>query len=209
MFKSLTEIALPITEEEYRNDGRMHYSTLATYERGGFPAIATLGEKKESASLTFGSAVDSIVTGSMDEFNERFLVADFPPLEPANITITKALFDMYRGMYHRISEIPDNDIITLTEQQGYQLRWKPETRAKVIKEKCEEYYSLLYIAETKTIIDTATYNDVLAAVRALKTSPATEWYFRDNDPFDDSIERVYQPKFSAEFDGVPYSCMMD
>jgi len=209
MYKSLRNVALPITEEEYRNDGNFHYSTLATYERGGFPALATLGERKESPSLLFGSLVDCLITGTREEFDSLYLVAEYPHLEPANMEIAKVLFELYKNDYPRLAMIPEIDIITVSEQQNYHLNWKPETRAKVIKEKCEEYYSLLKIAENKTVVDAETYQSALNAVTALKEQPATKWYFADDNPFDNSLERVYQAKFKAEFEGITYSCMAD
>jgi len=209
MSQRFASICLPITEEEYRADGNLHYSTLATYERGGFAAIATLGEKKESPSLLFGSIVDTLITGSQAEFDEHYLVAEFPALEPAYLNITKVLFDTYKECYSRLALIPDCDIILATEQYGFYKNWKPETRAKVIKEKCNEYYNLLQIAETKTIVDATTYKEAQDAVKALRESPATKNYFAQDNPFDDRIERVYQAKFKAEFEGIMYSCMAD
>jgi len=207
--KKFKDICLPITEQEYREDGNLHYSTLATYERGGFDSIATLGEKKESAALAYGQLVDCLMTDGSEEFHNTYMVAEFPPLEPAYINVVKAIFAIYKDSYKRIGAIPDSNIITITEQQEFYLRWKPETRAKVIKEKCEEYYNLLCIAENKTIIDTETYNDALNNVRALKESEATKWYFEEDNPFDDSIERVYQGKMKATIEGIDYSCMFD
>lgn len=207
--KSLNDISLQISEEEYRNDGCLHYSKLAKYERGGFEAIPTLDEKLDTPSLLFGSLVDCLITGTPQELEERFLIAEFPTLEPLNLTITKAIFNIFKDSYNRLSLIPDSAIITMTESHGYQLRWKPETRAKVIKEKCEEYYSLLRLAETKTIVDTKTYEEAVAAAVALRESEATKWYFEKDNPFEEDIERVYQPKFKATIDDVNYSCMLD
>jgi len=210
MRKSFAALGLPITEEEYRNDGNLHYSTIATYERGGFESIETLGEKKESPSLLFGSCVDLLITGTREEFDKQYFVAEYPTLAPALGKIVETLFGLYHLAYSRISQIPDSDVILITEQQNYQLNWKPETRAKVVKEKGEEYYNLLILAEGKTVLDAATYQDVMNAVEALKTSEATKWYFAESSPFDgDDIERVYQPKLLATFEGVTYSGMMD
>ena len=61
--KSLKDISWLVSEETYREDSALSYSTLATYERGGFNCILSLSEKKESPALTFGSAVDAIITG--------------------------------------------------------------------------------------------------------------------------------------------------
>lgn len=209
MHKLLASLALPITEEEYRNDGCLHYSTLATYERGGFASIATLGEKKESESLTFGSLVDTLLTGSSGEFGEKFFVADFVKPKPAHCIVTKALFDRYHADYSSIDKIPDANILLVAAETEFNKNWSDTTKLNSIKKDCAEYYKLLQIAETKTIIDAEMYQQGLAAVKALKESPATKWYFETDNPFDDSIERLYQGKFKATFDGLEYSCMMD
>jgi hypothetical protein len=206
--KSLKDISWDVTEEEYRKDPSYSYSTLAKYDREGFNNLDKLFEKVETPSLTFGSAVDSIITGGMQEFEERFIVSDFAELPPESIMkIVKALFDDCEA--DGLREIADSVIIRYTEQMSYQLNWKPETRAKVIKEKGLLYYSMLRAAEGRTVLDADTYSDVLKAVDALKTSPATSWYFEDNNPFSDIIERFYQLKFKATIDGIRYRCMMD
>ena len=71
--KSLKDISLPITEDDYRNDGCMHYSAIASYDRGGFGAIPTLFDKKESPSLQLGSAVDLLITGTPEEFEQQYI----------------------------------------------------------------------------------------------------------------------------------------
>ena len=209
MEKSIKDIALDITEEEYRAMPELSYSTLAKYERGGgFKSIPTLFDKVESPSLTFGSCVDSLLTGGEEEFNERFIVAEFPSIPDSIVSIIKYLFNEYKDNYRSLSMIDNSIIIETTETFKYQLNWKPETRAKVIKEKGEEYYTLLYLSEGKTIISTEEYSEVLATVDALKSSEATKYYFARDNPFD-NIERQYQLKFNAEFNGIGYRIMMD
>lgn len=208
MHKLLKDISLPITEEEYRNDGCLHYSTLATYERGGFGAIATLGEKKESESLLFGSLVDTLLTGTQEEFNERFFVADFDKLKPSEVTVVRALFDRYHTDYNSLDRIPDADLLAIANEVGYGKGWRDSTRITGMKN-CAEYYNLLILAETKTVVDNATYQQALAAVEALRTSPSTRDYFAQDNPFNDRFERLYQGKFRATFDGLQYSCMAD
>ena len=60
------------------------------------------------------------------------------------------------NIYSLNHPIPDDAIIKETEYQSYQMNWKPETRAKVIKEKGADYYNLLFIAGSKTILVTHT-----------------------------------------------------
>lgn len=208
MTKSLYDLSWQVTEAEYRKDPALSYSTLAKYKRSGFNGLDHLYDKTESPSLTFGSAVDSIITGGMEEFEERFMVAEFPLVGDKVVSVVKELFLKYGDKHNTLTEIPDNDIIKCAELFSYQNNWKPETRAKVIREQGSEYYKLLYIATDKTILDTRTYQDILNCVEALRNSPNTRFYFAPNNPFE-RIERFYQLKFKASSCGVNYRCMAD
>ena len=206
--KSLKDISWNISEEDYRKDPALSYSTLARFNREGFNNLNKLFDKIETPSLTFGSAVDSIITGGMEEFNERFIVADFPEIPDSIVKIVKRLFNSLKDRYTSLVKIPNDDIIYITQEESYQLNWKPETRAKVIKEKGSEYYDLLYIAGDKNILDTQTYLDVINSVDALKTNTATKYYFAEDNPYT-NIRRYYQLKFKSVFDDINYRCMVD
>jgi hypothetical protein len=209
MMKSLRDISWQVSEEEYRADSALSYSTLARYEREGFNNLDKLFDRIETPSLTFGSAVDSIITGGQEEFDERFMVAEFPSMPDSIVKIIKSLYKQYAGTYRSLLNIPDSSIIRETEDQNYQMNWKPETRAKVIREKGTDYYNLLFVAGDRCIIDTQTYQDVVNAVRVLKESSSTKLYFADDSPFEPDIERLYQLKFKGEFDGITYRNMAD
>ena len=208
--KSLEDISWKVDEPTYREDKALSYSTLSTYERGGgFNSLPTLFDKKESPSLLLGSIVDCLITDGEDAFNRQFMVADFPECSDTIINMVKALFINYKATHNSLLNIPSQVIIDMTEQIKYQLNWKPDTRVKVIKEKGEQYYNLLYLAGDKTIISSEMYNNAFAMVNALKTAPASKFLFAPNDPFDTNVQRFYQLKFKAVIDGVPYRCMMD
>lgn len=207
--KSLRDISWQVPEEVYREDPALSYSALATYERGGFNCLESLYDRKETPSLTFGSAVDAIITGGDEEFNSKFIVADFPDIPDTVVKIVKDCFAEFHITHRSLTDIPDVEIIGRAANYNYQNNWKPETRAKVIKEKGEEYYNLLFLAEGKTILSNDVYNEVLASVRALRESPSTEYCFRPDNPFDDSVERLYQLKFKATLRGTDYRCMAD
>ena len=208
--KKFNSISWNIDEETYRADSALSYSVLAKYEREGFSSLNKLFDKIETPSLTLGSAVDSIITGGKEEFKEKFMVADFPSISDSLVKIVTALFNKYGKLElaSRLADIPDSEIIEATSVYSYQLNWKPETRAKVIKEKGKEYFNLLFLAGNKTILNTTTYNTVVSMVDALKTKPATKWYFQEDNPFD-NIERNYQLKFKANLNGIDYKFMAD
>lgn len=207
--KSLKSISWDVPEEIYRIDPALSYSILAKYEREGFNNLDKLFDKLETPSLTFGSAVDSIITGGQEEFKKKFIVAEFSSTPDSIIKIVKSLFSQYGNSYRSLIMIPDDAIIKETKHQSYQMNWRPETRARAIKEKGADYYNLLFIADGKTILDTQTYQDVCNAVRTLKESKSTQFYFAEDNPFEPDIERFYQLKFKGEFNGVKYRNMAD
>lgn len=209
MIKLLKDISWQISEPEYRDDPALSYSTLSRYERGGFNSLSTLFDKIESPSLIFGSAVDALITGGQEEFDNNFIVADFSKLPDSYIALIKELYNIYGKAYEKIVDIPDDKVIPITEKLEFQKGWKPETRDKVIKEKGGDYYKLLALSENKHLVNSEFYTEVLAAVDALRTSPSTSFYFAKNNPFDDTIQRFYQLKFKAELDGIIYRCMAD
>ena len=85
--KSFKDISWQVTEDEYRDDSAYSYSTLATFVREGFGGLKSLFDKKETKSLTFGSAVDAIITGGEDEFRNKFLVGNFPEVPDSVLKI--------------------------------------------------------------------------------------------------------------------------
>ena len=210
MMKSLSDISWLVSEEEYRADSALSYSTLAKFERGGFNELGKLFDKVESPSLTFGSAVDSLITGGEEEFNERFIVAEFPAISDNLIQIARTLHARYGDLYRSVDLISDNVLAGVGKECDFYANDKyANYRVKLIKESCGEYYNLLFLSTGKTILDTQTYCDVIRAVEALKVSENTREYFNGNDPFAPEIEMLYQLKFKATLDGIDYRCMFD
>lgn len=208
--KSLREISLPITEQEYRNDECIHHSTLSNYEKGGFASIPTLFDKKESPSLTFGSVVDCLITGTPEEFENTYFVTDVnADSSDTLINVTKSLFSIYKDSYPTLEEIPDENVIAVLNEIDYGRAWKADTRIGKLRKAGSDYYKLLYITEGKTVISSKMYSEAMACVRALHESPATKFLFQADNPFEPEIERLYQLKFKGVFDGIEYSIMPD
>lgn len=206
--KSLKDIAWNVTEKEYRADPALSYSTLSKFNREGFDNLEHLFDKTESPSLLFGSIVDCILTGTEEEFNDRFFVADFPELPEKQKEIVESIFHAAQPG-ESWDDITDAVILSCIVANNYQSNWKQETRIKVIREAGREYYDLLVLANGKTVINRQLYQDALSCVEILKQSESTKWYFEEDNPFNKNIERLYQLKFKGSYEGINLRCMAD
>lgn len=206
--KSLYDISWQVDEPTYRADPALSYSTLAKFEREGFDNLSTLFDHIDTPSLLLGSLVDCLITGSQDEFNSLYYVADFPSIGDKEQQIAKYLFAHVGSTFPQFINIPYDCILAAANTIGFYANWRDDTRVKVLTERCSTYYSLLSAACGKRVVDMNTYNSALSMVKALHESPATSGYFADNNP-NSPVQRYYQLKFKHEFDGVPYRNMAD
>lgn len=209
MKPNLYDISWKVDEPTYRADRALSYSTIARYSREGFNRLDRVFDSIETPSLTFGSAVDALITGGQKEFDDNFIVAEFPNISDSLQTIARILFERYSNTHRKISDIDKEILAEVGKECNYYAGDKfKETRVTKIKEECQEYYNIMYAAQGKKVLNTATKNQVDDAVRVLKEDVATRFYFAPNNPFSD-IQRFYQLKFKATFDGVEYRCMAD
>ena len=208
MEKELKDISWLVSEETYRQDHALSYSTLAKYEREGFDKLDSLFESISTPSLTEGSMVDCLITGSQEEFEQQFYVADFPSIGDKELQIATYLFNQYGNNYEDVESIPSTYVLDAANTFEFQKNWRDDTRVRVITERCNDYYKLKHYAGDRTVVSRDTFYKIQAMVRALKESPATCGYFKEDDE-ESSIRRYYQLKFKATFDGVDYRCMMD
>lgn len=205
--RSLVDLSWQVPEEEYRNDPAYSYSTIARFSREGFDNIGKIFDKTESAALIFGSVVDTLMTDGQEAFEQKFMVAEYPDIPQSIVKIVTNLFEGYSDQYASLDDIPDSIIAQATVLNDYQLNWGEKARVSKIREKGAEYYNLLYISLGKTLINTEVYESALKCVEALRSDPATEWYFRQDD--NEGVERFYQLKFKGEWKGIPLRCMAD
>lgn len=207
--KELSDISLHISEPEYRRRPELSYSTLSRYESLGFDGLGHLFDKLDTPSLTHGSIVDTLLTGGMEEFNDLYTVIDIT-ISDSGVEICKKLASLYGKTCSTFHEIPAYFISQAAKEVGFWQadKWDARRYKEVLKTgNVAEYYATL-VNCTKRVISSQEYNDALACVNALKTSPATQGYFAEDDPLS-PIRRYYQLKFAARFKGVGYRTMMD
>lgn len=207
--KELRDISWQVDEPTYRADFALSYSTIARYERGGFGSLPTLFDEQSSPSLTFGSMVDELITGNEESFNKRFIVAEFPKLEPSVETVVKYLYANNGRETRNLFDIDADTLKDAMDACEFRTTWTALKRSeKILTKQSADYYRLLGLQVNKVLVPNTMYNDAVACVNALKSSPQTFHYFRDNSP-DGDIKRYYQLKFKATIDGVDYRCMAD
>lgn len=206
--KELKDISWQVSESTYRADPALSQSILSKFEREGFNKLDHLFDHISTQSLLEGSMVDCLITGSQEEFDNLYYVADYPSIGDKEQLVAKMLYEKYHDSYELFSYIPNDAILSVINEVGWQKNWRDETRVRVLSERITMYYNLIIQAGNKTVVDSNTYDHILKMVQALKTSPATQGYFADNDSMS-PIRRYYQLKFRAKFEGVCYRCMMD
>lgn len=206
--KELKDISWLVDEPTYRADSALSYSTLSRFEREGFNKLDHLFDKISTQSLLEGSMVDCLITGSREEFNELYCVADMPSIGDKEQQIANALYERFHSSAEMFSYIPSDAVLAVINEFEWQKNWRDETRVRVLSERVAMYYNLKVQAGNKTVVDRKTYDRVMAMVTALKTSPATQGYFADDDELS-PIRRYYQLKFKARFENVDYRCMAD
>lgn len=211
-FKSLS---WDVSEETYRADSALSYSMLSKFNREGFNNLSTLKDKVDSPSLLFGSMVDTLITDGTEAFEKKYMAAEYKSPSDAQMKIAKDLYDNFNETYSSIEDIPDSVILGRAEAYKYQANWRNETRVKVLKESCSEYYNLRKAAGDRILVESSMVNDAMSCRQALYENPQTSRMFVE-DPFDTDIQRYFQLKFRGSFKSVitentviPLRCMAD
>lgn len=206
--KELKDIALPVSEPEYRQRPELSYSTLSRYESLGFDGLDHLFDKVESPSLLFGSIVDTMLTDGMEAFNEKFIVLDINVTDGGK-DICGKLLELFPNV-GSFGEISEEDVSLAAKEAGFWKadKWDKIRYREVLKTgNIAEYFNTLLHTD-RALVDSQTYNDAVRCVQTLKTSPATQGLFADNDEMS-PVRRYYQLKFAARFQGIGYRGMMD
>ncbi len=152
--KSIRTIFWDITEPEYRKDPALSQSTLATFERKGFSCLDTLFEHEESPSLTFGSAVDCIITDGEKAFADRFFISDVPKISATAEPIVKEIYNQFHNSYTNINDIPESELMPILSQYGYKgnTKWGSKAKCDAIRADGAQYYQTMFMAGNKTIL---------------------------------------------------------
>lgn len=202
--KKFNELSLNITEEEYRNNGRFHYSDISGYMKDGFSYFKK-DRKEESESLTFGSMVDCLVTEGLDVFNDKYCVErNFNVSDNQKLVIN----DLTHFWYDRLEDIPPQTIVEAVRGRDLYKNYKDDSKivAKMIED-CANYYRFIKESNGKIAVDFESFNDAKDVANILLTSETTSGFFGASKY--KSVDKFFQLKFNGVIDNIPVTCMVD
>lgn len=200
--------------DKYFESDALNQSTLKKLLKG-FDYFISEQEKKDTGMKPYfiiGSAVDTILTGEEEEFENKFYVSklDKKPSE-IEMKIVDMVFDsiFLTGDYTKLSDYPDQ-IQTAVEHFGWQSRWKIETRVNKIIENGSDYFEDMKLAVGKTIVSKEQYELIESIVTSLRTSARTSKYFDRNQLIRTSeVDVYYQLPIYFEYKGVSCKSLLD
>lgn len=189
--KSLKDLSLNLTEQEYHDYPAWSYSMIARYAREGFSAVAKIHDKlKQNDAMRFGSLFDAMLTkgnGVRDEF----------------VVMDMAVPDAERGVLDYLAtitnvpfiEVDDDTMLKAITAVNYQSRWKYDTQLAHLTP-YSRYYDML--RSGKTIVSREEWDDAVKMVKSVKTDPFLKEHFKINP--NDNKEYIYQAQFKITYD---------
>lgn len=148
--------------------------------------------------FTFGTMVDIMLTGTKQEFDEKFYRI------PDNIKCSDGVKAIVTGVYEEIKE----DIAPITgisnykdiilkhcKYQDYQPKWKDDTRVDKIIEQGAHYFAILADSAGKTIVTESEYSNAVSCIMALKSDKFIRPFV--DKKYDQEVE--FLDKFIVEF----------
>lgn len=149
----------------------------------------------------FGSVVDLMLTGTREEFLDKYVVVDDTDNPTEGIkTVVDSLF---KDIQHlgAITELGDYKSLILSHCNftGYQSNWKDETRVNKIIDLGSKYFNVLKTTVNKTVVSSLEYALAVNTVASLKSDEFTS-KFTKKQPNVDFID-----KFIIEFEWKGYN----
>lgn len=205
----LSSIAKNWTEEEYRKYPAMDFSMISKFSREGFEKLSSLNESINTTSLSFGSAVDCLITEGMEAFNKKFVVADFKKVSEPIKNIVEFLFNhvVKENQDVRLPDISVDDVVDACDEFQWQQNWKDLTRYEKVITLGSDYFDFLKTVGDRKLLEPDFYQKVIEVYYKLKESDTTKFYFNKSEGT--GIDKFYQLKFAEFLNGIEYKGMFD
>jgi len=177
------------TKEEikaYYDSGAISQSDLKALIGGATEYRAKLAKKDgPSPAMLLGSAVDCILTGREGQFAEDFYVVGESSLSEAERKIVEEVHEEHPEA--DCLESCGDALMAAIERNGWQPKWKPETRLAKILEKGSAHFLDLGLAGEKKILSPEQADLAHRMAASLRESPLTGKYFDREAPKGDEL----------------------
>lgn len=211
--KTLNDISLKITEEEYHNLPYASHSKLHRFVEEGFSYIDKLKSNvhETTSSLTFGSLVDILVT-EPHEFKNKVFVSDVKGVGEKLKAVIDGIYeiakreDLIKTSLSFIMAECYSECDRLANSIGYYNNMTSSKRSDKIIADGSEYYNSLWMSEGKMIVTRETLEQARECVKALFTEPVSSTILFKDVP---NVDRYFQLKFLGLLHGVKYTFMPD
>lgn len=197
--KDFNELTWNVTEEEYRADPAISYSTLSTFAKKGIKGLKEIvdGVKFSSSSLRHGSLVDTILT-DRDNFDNLYIVADYnKPTETIRVIVDSLWEHTLEIGYDKplddFSVDHTETMLNIINSHNYGGdNWRPQTKINKILEEGREYYELLALTKgDKELVHQEEFDLAEACVIEIYDNEYTSWLFDRSN----GSELHFQSKF--------------
>ena len=141
--------------------------------------LKAVNKQEEEATpehFLFGTVVDIMLTGTKDEFDEKFV--KIPDETKCSDAVKAIVDDVVNFALVEVLSDAREQILIICNNNNYQSNWKDDTRIDKIIKEGSEYFSLLKSIAGKTPITESEYAKAVNAVMALKADKYTQMYTR-------------------------------
>lgn len=168
------------TIREYFESDRVSQSELKKYAKS-LNEIKYEAEKENESRLLFaedeqyniiGSAVDTLLTGTREDFNTLYHVSSSGKPSDLIASILKQVLSLVREHEKELDALVffRDEILTAVNAHEYQSRWKDETRVDKIIELGADYFEELKLSVNKTVLSAEDMQLVENIVRSFEAT---------------------------------------
>ena len=190
--------------QEYRESialGQSHLKKLLI----GMDEFLKEDDFKQTQATIIGSAVDCILTGNEDDFDELYYESK---CEKPSDTVCLILETVYEKAIDKKASLETYEGILLgvATDLEYQKKWKSDTKIRKLLE-FSDYYEELQNSDGKTIISQEDMKTIYSIVDSLINSPNTAKYFNRVTP--PNIDMYLQLPIYWEYEGIQCKSLLD
>lgn len=168
-------------------------------------------EDSEEDHFVFGTALDIMLTGTKEEFENKFLkVPDSLKCTDTVKVIIENVFNTLLESASSIGVLGDYrpKILFQCKLQNYYGNWKDDTRIDSVIKSGSDYFDLLIKGKDKTLITNTEYSNAVTCMMALKSDPFTSIYC-NKKMVPKTIEFIDKFIVEFEYEGVEIKGELD